>query len=151
MIPFPQARRTSAKGTGPRVKNAQKTTLDVGGKPHTFPSKAEAVRYLDLERMQKAGIVKEIELQPKFILRPAYSKCCHDVISNPASKGICHFCGKKMPKTPAWTYRADFRITWADGTQTIEDVKGFETEMFREKKRQFEYKFPELTLIVRKV
>ena len=41
------------KGTGPRVKNAQKTTLDVGGKPHTFPSKAEAVRYLDLERMQE--------------------------------------------------------------------------------------------------
>jgi hypothetical protein len=31
------------KGTGPRVKNAQKTTLDVGGKPHTFPSKAEEV------------------------------------------------------------------------------------------------------------
>ena len=98
------------KGTGPRVKNAQKTTLDVGGKPHTFPSKAEALRYLDLERMQKAGIVKEIELQPKFILRPAYSKCCHDVISNPASKGICHFCGKKMPKTPAWAYRADFEL-----------------------------------------
>jgi hypothetical protein len=138
-------------GTGPRVKNAQKTTLNVNGKPHTFPSKAEAARYLQLKCLQKAGIVKEIELQPKFILRPAYWKCCHDVISNPASKGICHFCGKKMKKIPAWTYRADFRITWADGTQTIEDVKGYETEMFREKRRQFEYLFPDLTLDVVRV
>jgi hypothetical protein len=56
-----------------------------------------------------------------------------------------------MPKTPAWTYRADFRITWADGTQTIEDVKGFETEVWKIKRDMFEYKFPELTLIVRKV
>ena len=144
------------KGTGPRVKNAQKTTLDVGGKPHTFPSKAEAVRYPDLERMQKTGIVKGIELQPKFILRPAYRKCCghiwllHPV---PGIKGakVCGNCKKEMPLIPAWTYRADFRIIWADGTQTIEDVKGYETEMFREKKRQFEYRHPELTLIVRKV
>lgn len=134
----------------PRIKS-KKMPIEINGKIHIFPSKSEGKRYLELKQMQKAGIVKKIELQPKFILRPAYWKCCHDVISNPASKGICHFCGKKMKKIPAWTYRADFRITWADGTQTIEDVKGYETEMFREKRRQFEYLFPDLTLDVVKV
>ena len=56
-----------------------------------------------------------------------------------------------MPLIPAWTYRADFRVTYADGHKEIVDVKGFETEMFREKKRQFEYLFPDLTLKVVKV
>ena len=127
---------------------AKKTPIEIDGKIHNFPSKAEALRYLDLKRLKDAGIVKDIELQPSFVLRPAYWKCCHDVISNPASKGICHFCGNKMKKIPAWTYRADFRITYADGHVDIEDVKGFETEMFREKKRQFEYRYPELSLKV---
>ena len=142
------------KGTGPRVKNAQKTTLDVGGKPHTFPSKAEALRYLDLERMQKAGIVKEIELQPVFTLQPGHWKCpdCHEIWGSADIKnGCCRICGKKLEKTRAITYIADFRVTYADGHQEIEDTKGMETEIWKLKRKIFEYKFPELTLIVRKV
>ncbi|MEN6396766.1 MAG: DUF1064 domain-containing protein [Methanoregula sp.] len=141
------------RGTGPRVKNAQKTTLDVDGKPHTFPSKAEAARYLQLKCLQKAGIVKEIEIQPVFELQPAYRKCCGEFqpVDQPRGKNHCPYCGGKVPVTKAITYTADFRVTYSDGHQEIEDVKGMETEIFKLKRKMFEYKYPELTLIVRKV
>ena len=58
---------------------------------------------------------------------------------------------EKLEKTRAITYIADFRVTYVDGHQEIEDIKGFSTEIFLLKKKIFEYKFPELTLIVRKV
>jgi len=137
--------------SGPRVRNAKKTTLEVDGKPHTFPSQAEALRYLELKRLKDAGIVKEIELQPVFELQPAYWKCCESVWSVPDWKetpALCPFCGKKMPKIRARVYRADFRVTYADGHQEIEDVKGMETEMFRFKRDLFEYRYPELSIKV---
>jgi hypothetical protein len=144
-------------GTGPRVKNAQKTTLNVNGKPHTFPSKAEAARYLQLKCLQKAGIVKEIELQPVFELQVPYRKCpkCGRVWGRITVKSppcvMCPWCSTKSPLIKAITYRADFRVTYTDGHQEIEDVKGMETEIFKLKRKMFEYKYPELTLIVRKV
>lgn len=141
-------------GAGPRVRNAKKTTLDVDGRPHTFPSKAEARRYLELKQMQKAGIVKEIELQPEFILQDKYRKCllCPSIYAEGRhGRVICHMCGGKMRVVRAIIYCADFRITYSDGHQEIEDVKGMETEIFKLKRKMFEYKYPELTLIVRKV
>jgi len=138
--------------TGPRVRNAKKTTLEVDGKPHTFPSHLEALRYLELKRLKEAGIVKEIELQPIFELQPAYRKCCGNIwylkphgFSFPGPK-ICQICKKKMPAIKAITYIADFRITYTNGHVEIEDVKGLETEVFKLKRKMFEYKYPELTL-----
>ncbi|MFA6364578.1 DUF1064 domain-containing protein [Methanoregula sp.] len=145
------------RGTGPRVKNAQKTTLDVDGQPHTFPSKAEAARYLQLKCLEKAGIVTRIELQPEFELQPAYKKC-HGVVftyeedyKRLFKKATCPVCGKKMPLTRAITYVADFRVTYTDGHQELEDIKGFSTEIFLLKKKLFEFKYPDLTLDVVKV
>ena len=141
-------------GTGPRVKNAQKTTLNVNGKPHTFPSKAETARYLQLKSLKKAGIVKEIEIQPVFTLQPAHWKCpdCHEIWgSADLKKGCCRFCGKKLDKIRSITYIADFRVTYSDGHQEIEDVKGMETEIFKLKRKMFEYRYPDLTLKVVKV
>jgi hypothetical protein len=125
----------------------------VNGKPHTFPSKAEAARYLQLKCLQKAGIVKEIELQPVFELIPAYQKCCNHVWAGclMKSKMPCGICGKKIPVIKAITYRADFRVTYSDGHQEIEDVKGMETEIFKLKRKMFEYRYPDLTLKVVKV
>jgi len=137
--------------TGPRVRNAKKTTLEVDGKPHTFPSQAEASRYLQLKCLQKAEIVKKIELQPVFVLQPGYWKCsdCHEVWGTAdLKKGCCRICGKKLDKTRARVYRADFRVIYADGHQEIEDVKGMETEMFRFKRDLFEYRYPELSIKV---
>lgn len=135
------------KRNGPRVKNATKTKVD----EHTFDSKMEALRYIELKRLQQAGIVKEIELQPVFTLQPGYWKCCecHEVWgSADMKKGKCRICGGKTPKTMAIVYRADFRVTYKDGHQEIEDVKGMETEIFKLKRKMFEYRYPDLTLKV---
>lgn len=44
-------------------------------------------------------------------------------------------------------YIADFKIYNKDGSVEIIDIKGFETTDFRLKKKMFEYKYPELTLV----
>jgi hypothetical protein len=132
---------------GPRVKNAKKTTMEIDGKPHTFPSHLEALRYIELKQLKKAGIVTEIECQPAFILQEPFRKCCGLVIPDPHGiKRICPFCKKKTPLTKPIIYRADFRITYADGHEEIEDVKGMETEVFKLKQKMFEYRYPDLSL-----
>ena len=39
-------------------------------------------------------------------------------------------------------YRADFMIFWADGSVTVEDVKGYDTPQSRLKRRQGEVLYP---------
>ena len=130
---------------------AKKTALEVDGKPHTFDSQAEARYYLQLAQLQRAGEILTIELQPRFELQPGYWKCCGEVSTNTASKHICPYCGKKIPKTPAIPYKADFKVIYKDGHVEIIDVKGAETRAFVRVKKMFEYRYPDLTLIVRKV
>ena len=94
-----------------------------------FASRGEAQRYLELKEMQKAGTITDFERQPKFELQPRFTKN-----------------GKKWREI---TYSADFRITYPDGTQVIEDVKGkggYTTPDFINKQKLFEYKYPELHL-----
>jgi hypothetical protein len=128
--------------------HAKKTVLEVSGKNHTFDSKAEARYYLRLRTLQIVGEVLTIELQPRYELQPAYWKCCHEVSTNTASKHICPYCGKRMPKTPAIPLTADFRVTYKDGHIEIVDVKGVETREFKRAKKIFEFKYPELSLKV---
>ena len=68
-----------------------------------FDSKKERARYITLKQLEKAGIIKELELQPKFLLL--------DTI---------HYKGKTYPKT---YYKADFKYKTRDGIEIIEDVK----------------------------
>ena len=74
-----------------------------------FDSKKEGSRYLDLKLLENLGEISELELQPKY-----------DFIVNDVK--IC-------------SYRADFRYREKDGTQVVEDVKGFKTSMYKLKKR----------------
>lgn len=76
-----------------------------------FDSKKEGNRYLQLKYLRKTGEIKEFELQPSWKAE----------------------CGIK--------YKADFLITWKDGSKTIEDVKGVKTPTYRLKKKLFEYEF----------
>jgi hypothetical protein len=131
----------------------KKTVLEVDGKPRSFDSQKEALRYIELTRLKQVGIVTAIECQPEFELQPAYRKCCgrkHLVHPAPGYTGpnICGICGKKMPAVRARVYRADFRVVYSDGHTEIEDVKGMETEMFRFKRDLFEFQYPSLTLKV---
>jgi len=91
-----------------------------------FDSQKEADYYAELKLLQKAGEIKEIELQPKFELLPGF---------------------KKNGRTfRAITYTADFKVTYADGHVEIIDVKGIKTEVFKLKRKIFEFQYPDLTL-----
>lgn len=121
---------TTRKGSGAaaqqarrRSKYGNKGTM-VDGIP--FSSKKEAARYQELKRLQQAGIVRDFEMQPKFILQEAFRKN-----------------GKLIR---AIYYVADFRVTYTDGHQEIEDVKGrYMTEVFKLKWKLWDKRFPGVT------
>ena len=107
-----------------RPKYGNKRTV-VGGLK--FDSKAEANRYLELKVLEKAGEISKLECQPKYILQP------------------------KKGKIGAITYRGDFYYLERGGQEVVEDVKGFETAVFKLKKRMFEYHYPHINLRIMKV
>lgn len=94
-----------------------------------FDSIGESNRYTELKLLQKSGQISELELQPKFILIPTFKK-----------NGNTH---------RAITYTADFRYI-ENGQTIIEDFKGMETQIFKIKKKLFEYKYPDLSLRITK-
>lgn len=95
-----------------------------------FDSKLEAERYAQLKMMERAGVIRDLELQPEYELIPSFKKD-----------------GKTWRKT---VYKADFRYILCEDDKTIiEDVKGsisVITDVFRLKQKLFEYKYPELTI-----
>lgn len=93
----------------------------------TFDSKAEALRYCELKILQQAGVIKDLRLQPEYILQEGFKKN-----------------GKTYRKI---AYRADFEYFDNEkGKVIVEDVKGMETEVYKLKKKMFELKYPELTI-----
>ena len=95
-----------------------------------FDSKLEAERYAQLKILERAGVIRDLELQPSFELIPSFRKN-----------------GKTWRRT---VYKADFRYILAEGDRIIiEDVKGSTaviTDVFRLKQKLFEYRYPELTI-----
>lgn len=81
----------------------------------TFASKREAKRYQELLLAAKAKLIKDLELQPKFVLAPSV-----------------RFEGEARAK-PALRYVADFSYL-RDGVRVIEDSKGVQTDAFRIKR-----------------
>ena len=73
-----------------------------------FDSKKEAKRYQELKLLERGGVIKDLELQPRF-----------DFVLNGVKMGF---------------YKADFRYT-EDDKIVIEDVKGFKTPMYNLKKK----------------
>ena len=89
-----------------------------------FDSLKEARRYGELRLLVKAGMIKDLELQPVFELIP---KQKHN--------------GKTIRKT---SYIADFKYTDIQrGIEVVEDVKGFKTDVYKLKKKMFLYKYPQ--------
>ena len=97
-----------------------------------FDSKLEAERYAQLKILERAGVIRNLELQPKYELIPSFRKN-----------------GKTWRRT---LYKADFRYILAeDDSYIIEDVKGSTaviTDVFRLKQKLFEYKYPEYTISI---
>lgn len=97
-----------------------------------FDSKLEAERYAQLKMMERAGVIRDLELQPEYELIPSFMKN-----------------GKTWRRT---LYKADFRyILSEDDSYIIEDVKGSTsviTDVFRLKQKLFEYKYQDYTISI---
>ena len=103
--------------------NAKKTVID----GVTFDSRKEGRRYRELRLLEKSGVIKDLCLQPRFLLQEAYSKN-----------------GRAVRKIE---YIADFSYYDLEKDKfVVEDVKGIKTDVYRLKKKIFEYKYSDLEI-----
>lgn len=116
---------SSSKGMGKVTSKYHSKKVKVDG--IEFDSKKEAKRYSELKLLERAGKIKDLELQKVFELQPSFKKN-----------------NKTYRKT---TYKADFcYFDNEKGKYIVEDVKGFKTEVYKLKKKMFEYKYQDLEL-----
>lgn len=107
--------------------NAKKIKID----GHTFDSKREAQRYCELKLFLKAGEIRDLVLQPRFLLQD-------------------EFFDKNDIKHKKIEYVADFLYIDKDGKAIVEDVKGVLTDVYKIKKKMFlkiydeQYEFREI-------
>lgn len=92
---------------------------------YIFDSIQESKRYKELKLLLRAGQIKDLELQPHFLLQEGFKKN-----------------GKTYRKIE---YIADFKYI-ENGKTIVEDVKGLQTDVFKIKHKLFEKKYPELEL-----
>lgn len=98
--------------------HATKTVVD----GIVFDSKREAKRYGELKLLERAGVIKDLQLQVRFELIPAF-----DVD------------GKHYRPT---FYIADFAyIDAKTDKEIVEDVKGARTDVYRLKAKMFAHKY----------
>ena len=91
---------------------------------HKFPSKKEAKRYVELKLMQRAKVIKDLELQPEFEIIPKQK-----------------YRGKTLRKAK---YTPDFKyFDIKDNEWVIEEVKGKPTVDYVLRKKLFILKYGE--------
>lgn len=92
-----------------------------------FDSKREAERYKELKLLEKAGLISNLRLQPRYELQPKFKKL-----------GVNYRCIE---------YVADFEYHDVKTDKlVVEDVKGMKTDVYKLKKKMFEYMYPNLEL-----
>lgn len=87
-----------------------------------FDSKKEAERYIELKLLEKAGKISGVKTQYPFILQEKYIRAD----------------GKKIREIK---YIADFVYYDENNNLIVEDTKGYETEVFKIKRKLLEYKY----------
>lgn len=107
-----------SKKKGKNKFGAKKTVID----GETFDSKAESNRWAELRRMEKAGLISNLERQPRFNLK------CGD-------RPILLDSGRQA------FYKADFAY-WNGSERVIEDVKGVATPEYKLKRAIVHAMFP---------
>lgn len=96
-----------------------------------FDSKMEAEFFRDMIAPGlRDGTISDVQLQPTYVLLDKFEK-----------KGIKH---------RAITYTPDFLITERDGSRIAIDVKGMEDQKFPIKRKLFDYRYPDIPLIIMK-
>lgn len=92
-----------------------------------FDSQLEADRYYQLKILERANEIKYLHRQVEFVLQPNYKK------NNKTIRAI--------------KYVADFvYYDLRRGKTIIEDTKGFRNEVYKLKKKMFEYKYNDLEI-----
>ena len=89
-----------------------------------FDSKKEALRWDELQHLQRIGVIKNLQRQVPYELQAAYTT--RD--------------GRRIRKIE---YIADFVYEQA-GETVVEDAKGVQTDVFKIKRKMFEYRYPDL-------
>lgn len=84
---------------------------------YTFDSKLEARRYQELKLMERAKVITDLALQPRFEIIPTL-----------------RWNGKTYRVTQ---YIADFSYKDQDGNLIVEDTKGYETDVYKLKRKLF--------------
>lgn len=100
--------------------HAKKTWM----KGTVYDSKKEANRAFELKMLERYGKIKNLQKQVPFVLQ----------------EGYVNRQGKKIRPI---TYIADFTYIEC-GRLVVEDTKGFETEVFKIKRKILEYKYPDI-------
>lgn len=98
--------------------NAKKTVVD----GIEFDSLREADRYCELKLLEKANEIRNLELQPRFLLQDKFKD----------KMGTTH---RKIE------YVADFLYIDKQGRNVVEDVKGVLTDVYKIKKKMFFKKY----------
>ena len=94
--------------------NAKKNKID----GHLFDSKREAERYCELKLLEKAKEIRNLVLQPRFLIQDKFKD----------KQGNTH---RKIE------YVADFLYIDKDDKVIVEDVKGVLTDVYKIKKKMF--------------
>jgi hypothetical protein len=113
-------------GTFRRHKyGAKKTTCD----GVVFPSKMQAARYADLLLMERGNAISDLKREVRFTLQVPFE-----------------YRGKHVR---AIEYVADFTYRdIATGFPVVEEVKGFETEGWKLKKKMFMFRYPGVVFLI---
>lgn len=108
-----------------KYRNTPDYRIVADGTRIRFASKAEAARFDELLAWQKAGVIRNLKLQPEFTLQEAFT-----TIEGERIKAI--------------RYRADFSYDIKDGGDwryVVEDVKGKKTDVYSIKRKMMQEKF----------
>lgn len=103
--------------------HAQKVEVD--GKK--FDSKHESRDYLKLKSMEDSSIINNLQTQVSFELQPKYTT-------------------KDGRKIRSISYVADF-VYERDGQTYVQDSKGMKTDVYKLKRKMFEYRYPDIIFV----
>lgn len=109
-----------------QARNSKYNSYTVIVNDISFDSIMESRFYLRLLEMKAAKQIKSFDMQVTYELQPKFK----DKISGKSVRAI--------------TYIADFVITDSMDNVMVVDVKGKETDVFKLKKKLFQYKYPDI-------
>lgn len=114
-----------------------------------FDSKLEAEYYVHLKKLKEEMKIKGFELQPEYKLLDAYIVVKNNIYLE-GTKEYKKYKNSKLKDRDVRevNYIADFLIYNNDGTKTVVDVKGQETEVFKIKRKMFDIKYPNENLLL---